>query len=483
MRFSEYFNLDKKQNELDFVDIPIDTDIALFIDPFVLAKREDELSIEASQVVSSFFQEVITLIRSGDDAVAQRMLAKLNEPNATHFGLSTEKPKGRGVGGKQSIDLFSSLKASRAVQTGFINDIQDCELVIPGIGHDKISDVVTNLMKILLIGYTREQCELHGIPVRRVASGSFWNAVDREWDDTYVDLPIVNHDDEETKVILVPKAIARYDLEFNHTKYYNGFVLEFLQRLHIRQNSGLVHILKNQSRKVYKKDLSSRPEYKLTKEFLYSFSNENPQVLQDYKQHLDTKEVRPIRDEAIEKRQHQPQHINAADLIEKLRNVPPGNAAASQYHDLIKGILTCVFYPNLINPKKEEEIHDGRKRIDISFSNAATSGFFFEVSNHAPCIKVFFECKNYSKEIANPELDQIAGRFSPRRGKLGFVICRSLQDKELFVQRCRDTADDDRGFILILDDSDIITLLGMKSMSQETEINDFLRQKLDRLIL
>ena len=33
MRFSEYFNLNRTQALLDFVDVPLDTDLAVFLDP------------------------------------------------------------------------------------------------------------------------------------------------------------------------------------------------------------------------------------------------------------------------------------------------------------------------------------------------------------------------------------------------------------------------------------------------------------------
>ena len=41
MRFSEHFQLGMTQYELDFVDIPLETDIPLFIDPYAISIRND----------------------------------------------------------------------------------------------------------------------------------------------------------------------------------------------------------------------------------------------------------------------------------------------------------------------------------------------------------------------------------------------------------------------------------------------------------
>jgi hypothetical protein len=42
--FSQTFALHKTQAELDFVDVPVDADIPLFVDPFAISQRTDPLS-------------------------------------------------------------------------------------------------------------------------------------------------------------------------------------------------------------------------------------------------------------------------------------------------------------------------------------------------------------------------------------------------------------------------------------------------------
>ena len=150
-------------------------------------------------------------------------------------------------------------------------------------------------------------------------------------------------------------------------------------------------------------------------------------------------------------------------LIQKLQKIPTGTENAGAFHNLMIGIFELLLYPNLSAPRKETPIHDGRKRIDITYSNSSESGFFFTLPNKnptLPCPFVVIECKNYSGEVANPELDQLSGRFSNRRGRVGILSCRSLDSNDGFIKRCTDTYNDDRGLIIPICDDDIIRALG-----------------------
>lgn len=472
LRFSDHFELGKSQAELDFVDIPLKTDLPLYVDPFALGLEHDPWFISCNDLVVGFFELVVTSIKEGNAQQARRLLAHLREPNDTHLGLSSGRPSGRGIGEDQAGQIYDRLAASRAVRTGKLRDLADAELVIPGIGSDKISDITTNIIKEPLIAYTQAQCSLHDVTMRQLGSGMYWDQAHQIWTNRYVELPVF----AGGRIILVPKAAVRYRLSIDHQEYYRHFVLEFLMADHMNAGSSLVTTLKNGKRRVFVKDIEK--EYPLRKEFLFDFSEEHPEVLEKYKNSLPKKTV-PLDNESIELKQPEPRPLEIREQIEELRSIYPGNADASKYHNFILGALETIFYPSLVNPRKEREIDQGRKRIDICFTNRSQEGFFFWLNlyQHVAYQFVFFECKNYSSDLENPEFDQLTGRFGDVRGQFGILVCRSIQDKELIIRRCRDVVFARRGYVLVLDDDDIINLLTLRAKHAEEENSPQLKAK------
>jgi hypothetical protein len=467
-KFSQAFRLAKSQLELDFVDIAVQRDNRLFLDPFAISQEHDRWSEDAARTISIFFQQVIDDIRSGHEDNARHLLLNLREPNETRLGYSRSRPKGAGIGEQQAQEIFEALSASAAVREGFITSLQECELMIPGISHDKISDLTTNVLRGKLVEYTRSQCELHDVPLHTVPIGAIFNSDTMKWEESYVELPVWRN----RPILLVPKSVVRFSLAYNHGRYYQHYVLNFLQARELSDpQSDLVRLIQNQRKKtvrrvVHKKDLSLR--YPRAKEFLFEFSKNNPEVLRRYREDL----------ERIERNTDhgsvgtEDETIIAEALLQVLRNIEFGPDNATAYHRLMVGVVEFVFYPKLMHPKKEEKIHQGRKRIDIVMENGAHDGLFFILPNirRLSCAYVPFECKNYGREVGNPELDQIAGRFSTNRGMVGFLCCREFQDIALFVQRCRDTFTDGRGLVIPLDDATVITFLDRISRGARNEI-------------
>lgn len=469
--FTRYFGINKAQSELDFVDIFIDQDTPLYVDPYALTTRNDAWSQLCCDLVVSFFSAVMRAVHSKDRSAGIRLLSHLGEPEETNLGVSKGGNKGRGIGGIQASELFDALAASSATSGGLLEGLSDLALFIPGIARDKISDMTTNIIRRALIDYTKTQCDLLNIPTQSATSGMYWDLEKCIWKQEYVDLPICNN----RKIILVPKYTVRYQVGADHSVYRSKFVLEFLQAEHLRADDGLVTVLKNKegeiTRKVvYKKDLDTH--YPKEKSFLSEFSIEHPEVIERYRESLrnSASKIPDLGSGEISESQL------ATYLSQNLQEIPPGTKSANEYHSLIVGIVSFIYFPNLIYPRKEGKINGGRKRIDILYTNGKVDGLFYRIAQDqsikATLIPV--ECKNYTEDIANPEFDQLLGRFDHTRGKFGMLFYRSAEDENSVLERCRDAAKSGLGIVLPINDSFVHSALA--------SISDRRRDKLDRQI-
>jgi hypothetical protein len=256
-----------------------------------------------------------------------------------------------------------------------------------------------------------------------------------------------------------------------------------LEAEHLDAKDALVHTLKNGNPKVYKADL--RAKYRLSKDLLFDFSHKNPNILEGYKRDLAKKAETPVGNQVIENRQAEGRQINARTTAEELKSIPSGAQDANRYHDFILGALTEILSPMLTRPRKEQKIDEGRKRIDISFSNSATGGFFAKLAHLHRYVTPYIpiECKNYSEDLKNPEFDQMLGRLSRKRGMFGIIVCRKIDGPELVLKRCRDVVNNDpEKAIIILDDNDIEALLTLRADGKEKEISDYLDEKLRAIL-
>lgn len=465
MKLTEIYRLEKTQAEIDFVDIDPQQDTPLFLDPHFLGKRTDRWSIEASLTLKCFFQKLVDLIRNDENEAAKKMFDFLHEPNSTCLGLSVGHPKGNGVGSGDTENIFESLMKSRAIQTGLIQDIEDNIIFVDKFGKDKLSDMTTNIITKSLIDYTERQCLLHNIQLtQNVMSGHYWSRETNDW--TSIATSRLVHNGKP--LLLVPKAIVSFSKDYTPQKYYSHFILNFLQNEHLNINSILVHRRASGKRYVTKSSIAEANPY--SKEFLRNFTLNHPEVLAHFKNEIENKPLLNANISDLNLMQL------AAILSNSLQNITSGNQDASKFHNSILGILTLLFYPDFINPTKEREINQGRKRIDILFDNASKEGIFWRLSNimNLPCGYIFVECKNYSVDIANPELDQLSGRFSVNTGKVGILICRSIANRDLFILRCRDTYTAGNGLIIPLQDSDILILLDNIDENNRTFIDRYI---------
>jgi hypothetical protein len=477
VQVSTQFNLGLSQAQLEFVDVDLDGDIPFFVDPRALRLLDSDWADECVALIQDFFGFVLANISAHQDEVAQALLSILREPNETHLGLSRGKPQGHGLGPQSSTDIWSALSESEAVQSGLLEELEDTILMIPGISNDLISDMATNIIRGPLIEFTQLSCRYHGIPLAQaVSSGPTWNPLKHEWQVGFVELPMVNHQ----KLLLVPKAIVRRRLEYDPEEYYNHVILEALQTIELDANSELVQLLKNGTRRVTKKSL--REKYGTGKGVISDQTRQHPELLDEYRARKRSDPAPPLSHSELD--DYGPGEPDWDALLDRVLVIEPGADGANAYHLAVEALLQALFYPALVNPVRESRIHNGRKRIDIRFTNAARSGFFWRVHEHhdVPAGYVVVECKNYKEDIGNPELDQLAGRFSPTRGRLGLLLYRSADDKATCIQRCKDAFHDNRGWLLPLDDTDLRTLVAERKAVRNSVMFTLLEERFAEVI-
>jgi hypothetical protein len=426
-------------------------------------------------LVQGFFQTVLNAIKVGDHNKARVLLGQLREPNETRLGLSRGRARGRALGDQSARDVWEALRKSEAVQSGLLEDLEDTILMVEGVADDIVSDITTNLIREPLIRYTQDASVAYGIPLTDgIPSGAMWDPKTKSWYSEFVELPMTPYG----KLLLVPKVIVRHRMDYDANEYYRMYLLPRLQAEEVAANTELVHLLRDGTPQVTKKDVEAK--YGRGKRVIVRETLQRPEILEKYRSDKRRRVRPPLTHEGLTDDVGTPEPDWDA-LLAAVVVVRPGAAGATAFHQAVEALLSPLFYPALAMPHMEHPIHEGRKRVDITYTNVGGSGFFGWVGDHYPAAHLFVECKNYTRDPANPELDQLQGRFSPSRGKVGLLICRRIKDKDLFIQRCRDTAHDDRGFIIPLDEGDVGRLV-----DERKEGNDgfgLLKERFDALVM
>jgi hypothetical protein len=263
--------------------------------------------------------------------------------------------------------------------------------------------------------------------------------------------------------------------------YYRHYILSRFRDEELAAGRGLVQVLKSGARKPYlPKKLADRRLKQRTsteKAANAAFTNDDASLLSNY-----------LNDVARGVRGRPPldlSELNGFNTIEwqavldAVVSLPAGAKDATKYHRAVRDLLTALFYPALDHVVLEAEIEQGRKRVDLRYTNLGSEGFFrWLQTNCSPQPYVWCECKNYQGDLGNDALDQLTGRFArDTRGNFGLLLCRSFDNKPRFVQRCREAAAAGRGYVLVIDDDDLRTLVGAR---ERDDANAMLKHLTDR---
>ena len=172
MHFSEVYFIDKAAED-DWFNTYLPADSKFCIDPLLIYDSDIPRWAHAHDRILQFFAMVFELIRraNGDRNAASWKLAQhlllFPEPAEFCLGVAEGSPLGAGSGPGLRAEMLDGI--SVAVRYGLTNlpHMEMLALFQGGMGFDRISDAVCNILKSDFIAYTQEVCARHNIPTRR----------------------------------------------------------------------------------------------------------------------------------------------------------------------------------------------------------------------------------------------------------------------------------------------------------------------------
>lgn len=469
--FSKHFGIHQPQYLLPFVDFDMDADVPLYIDPYAITQDPSDFAAVCHNAIVSYFEALLDAARSQQGRRMRTLLSeRLAEPKQIHLGVGKRARAGAGLGPIQETQILDALSESQAFRSGLIASVQELELHIEGIGPDKISDLVANIIKGHLARFTTTVCQQYGIPTRQCAVNACWDSDRKVWYGCYHALPV----NGPHSYILVPRQFVRMEKDLtNHREFYDHYALDVLQREMLNADDSLVETLKNGTRRVTKKSLMADPRFKPTKAFISRFIQEHPDTMSQYRTAQATK-FAPVDAAALSGKAVEEDPLIRASL-ETVLALPPGGQTASAYHMAIFQLLQFAFDWALSNFVKEYEMDQGRGRIDIICDNRAGAGLFMQLHNELKAGSIPIECKNYSADLGNEEFNQLSDRLGPKSSQLGFLFCRTATDTEDLSRHLTDRWLRQGHCILLFDDTRLKRLVTLRLVRDYEGIENFLR--------
>src|SRR5256885_1912309 len=382
------------------------------------------------------------------------------EPREIGLGYTRSGTAGSGVGPEIAKEIAYTFKNSPALLSRGLRHIEELQLICPGMGHDRISDMTANVLKLFLISYTQEQCDSWNIPVvNDVPISHYFNFDEMGWRDGYFDLPI--NPSTKGPLLLVPRRILRILPWINYDDYVGEYKKIFLRP--VSRHSSLRLKLRKGARKETVDESAPAPKPEVCQ-----VTSQNTVALDAYvdRKEKEAAKAEPTELSTLKDRDQLKEH--AESLIKELSSIESGKDDAYKYQDIVHRMLTFSFHPHLADGKPQERTYAGTLIRDLIFTNEGARNFWRYLMQTYGNLLVVFELKN-KKDITGSDVDQVATYLGDTMGRFGILVSRENQSSTSFNRRRaifnKDTA---RKVILHLADKELIDLVRRRGKLQDT---------------
>lgn len=234
MFLTEYYGI---QEAVDFVNVDVDADTKVFLDPFKVARAAsgDPLAHAADLTIRHYSSLLSSSLASSDPADRARgrqMLQHLNEPRETRLGMTQVGYDGKGIDKFHSGLVADALcyELEPLLVIGVFQWLGALPVYVKGIGFDRMSDMTTAIVRSQLIDFTERKVAQH--PQFSTHPKSLhehtmkvWDMRKQEWVDRTTRLPFA----DRYPILLVPKSWTGHHLEVHGERFYQRSSLTYLQ--------------------------------------------------------------------------------------------------------------------------------------------------------------------------------------------------------------------------------------------------------------
>lgn len=217
---SDVWQLKQKGHEnFEFVDVAVNDDNLLFIDPCLIERWDDAWAIKAMKYINSYFDTLLNAYSMCNRKDMRSLLSHAGEQNATRLGYG-KGDNGKGNTAEGLLKIFQPLEQLISlIKT--IGKPEDLPLLLPGFAKDGMSDLLTNILHECLNEFTMEQMHKYDIQSNGTKTFYTWDMHSGKWKNVEKPVYFVNG----KELLLVPKNIVRKQYLFGVNQYFTRIIL------------------------------------------------------------------------------------------------------------------------------------------------------------------------------------------------------------------------------------------------------------------
>ncbi len=222
MNVSDFFKIGKGHANMDFVDVYVNGDVALFIDPCLIETVSDDFCKNAKIVLVDYFDAFYKLYHTkATYQVKHDFFSHAHELNYTKLGYGNGN-NGKAKTAEGMIDTFSDVERLMDKKIDMCHAI-DLPIFIENFAEDCMSDMITNILFKNLNEFTIQQCKKYGVQTQKSDNEHYyWDVSSHNWEKYQGEYLVI----DKKIIVLVPKNIVRNKYFYSAGQYFSSVIVE-----------------------------------------------------------------------------------------------------------------------------------------------------------------------------------------------------------------------------------------------------------------